>query len=291
MGTMRLNETDRLEAFSDSVMAVIITIMAFNVKPPLGASIHALNGVLPELLVYILSFAIVGTYWNNHHHLLRATERTSGAVMWTNLFLLFWLSLMPIVTGWVGKYPRHTLPAATYGVVGLGSAIAYWLLVRMIIRANGAASPVARAIGSDIKGNLSLVLYASGVAIAFASPVAAYFLYAAVAVMWFVPDRRLVFPDEEPLVKRSTYGPTDPRVRVRAPVKRFPLMREDQDDHPYGVPAVGSGPRRQPRRFGLGAGGSMLLPPPSAVPHRRPPNRDGRPVDNSVVRRARGGRT
>ena len=158
---MQLSETDRLEAFSDGVMAVIITIMAFNVKPPGGPTVSALHHVVPNLLVYVLSFAIVGTYWNNHHHLLRSTERMSAAVMWANLFLLFWLSLLPIVTGWVAKFPSHALPAAAYGLIGLGSAVAYWILVRMIIRANGTSSTVARAIGSDIKGNLSLALYAA----------------------------------------------------------------------------------------------------------------------------------
>ena len=193
---MRLSETDRLEGFSDGVMAVIITIMAFNVKPPLGPSLSAVHGVLPELLVYILSFTVVGIYWNNHHHLLRATNRMNGAVMWANLFLLFWLSLLPIVTGWVGKYPRHALPAASYGTVGLGSALAYWILVRTIIRANGADSTVAKAIGSDFKGNLSLVLYAAGIGLAFAVPTASYVMYAAVAITWLVPDRRLTLPHE-----------------------------------------------------------------------------------------------
>jgi uncharacterized membrane protein len=196
--TMRLSETDRLEAFSDGVMAVIITIMAFNVKSPLGASLSALRHALPQLLVYVLSFAIIGTYWNNHHHLLRVTDRMSGAVMWANLHLLFWLSLFPIVTGWVGRYPLHRLPAASYGVVGFGSAVAYWVLVRMIIRANGTNSTVARAIGSDIKGYLSLLLNALGVGLAAATPVASYVLYASVAVMWFVPDRRLVLQQEGP---------------------------------------------------------------------------------------------
>jgi uncharacterized membrane protein len=192
-----LSDTDRLETFSDGVMAVIITIMAFNVKPPNGASLSAVHTVLPDLLVYMLSFVMVGTYWNNHHHLLRATDRMNGAVMWANLFLLFWLSLLPIVTGWVGKFPSHALPAATYGLVALGSAIAYWILVRMIIRANVANSTVARAIGSDLKGNLSLVLYATGVGVAFASPVVSYVLYATVGVMWFVPDRRLAISQSE----------------------------------------------------------------------------------------------
>jgi uncharacterized membrane protein len=195
---MTLSETDRLEAFSDGVMAVIITIMAFNVKPPLGASLSALHGALPQILVYVLSFAIIGTYWNNHHHLLRATERMSGAVMWANLHLLFWLSLFPIVTGWMGHYPSHRLPAASYGVIGFGSAVAYWVLVRMIIRANGNNSIVARAIGSDIKGYLSLLLYALGAGLAAVTPVASYVLYASVAVIWFVPDRRLVLSTEAP---------------------------------------------------------------------------------------------
>jgi len=190
---MRLEDTDRLEAFSDGVMAVIITIMAFSVKPPNGASLSATHGVLPELLVYVLSFAMIGIYWNNHHHLLRATDRMDGSVMWSNLFLLFWLSLFPVVTDWVGKYPNHALPASTYGVIALGSALAYWILVRMIIRANGEDSKVSRAVGSDIKGNLSVVLYALGVGLAFVTPIASYALYAAVAVMWFVPDRRFVY--------------------------------------------------------------------------------------------------
>lgn len=192
MATKRESETDRLEAFSDGVMAVIITIMAFNVKSPVGATLSDLHRVLPELLVYVLSFALIGTYWNNHHHLLRATERLDGAVMWANLHLLFWLSLMPLVTAWIGRYPIHAVPAAAYGVVGLGSAIAYWVLVRRIIHANGESSVVAQAIGRDLKGSVSLVLYLAGVGFAFVTPVMSYLLYAAVAVMWFVPDRRLV---------------------------------------------------------------------------------------------------
>jgi len=187
----RLSETDRLEAFSDGVMAVIITIMAFNVKPPDGASLSAFHRVLPGLFVYVLSFAMIGIYWNNHHHLLRATGRMDGAVMWANLHLLFWLSLLPIVTAWVGHYPLHTLPAVSYGAVGLGSALAYWVLVRMIIRANGSDSTVARALGSDLKGRLSPALYIAGIGLAFATSVLSYVIYAAVAVMWFIPDRRL----------------------------------------------------------------------------------------------------
>ncbi len=189
---MRLDETDRLEAFSDGVMAVIITIMAFNVKPPIGASLSATHAVLPELLVYVLSFAMIGIYWNNHHHLLRSTDRMDGSVMLSNLFLLFWLSLVPVVTGWVGKYPNHALPAATYGIVALGAGLAYSILVRFIIRANGRDSTVGRVVGSDFKGNLSVVLYAGGVGLAFVTPIASYVLYASVAIMWFLPDRRFV---------------------------------------------------------------------------------------------------
>jgi len=189
---MRLDDTDRLEAFSDGVMAVIITIMAFNVKPPIGASLSATHAVLPELLVYVLSFTMIAIYWNNHHHLLRSTDRMDGSVMWSNMFLLFWLSLVPVVTGWVGKYPNHALPAATYGIVALGSALAYSILVRFIIRANGRDSTVGRVVGSDFKGNLSVVLYAGGVGLAFVTPIASYVLYAAVAVIWFLPDRRFV---------------------------------------------------------------------------------------------------
>jgi len=189
--TMRLSETDRLEAFSDGVMAVIITIMAFSIPPPDGSSAGALRGLLPHLLVYVLSFAVVGIYWNNHHHLLRATEKIGGSVMWANLFLLFCLSLFPIVTAWVGRFPRHSVPAMSYGLVGLAAGLAYTILVRMIIRVNGSDSAVGRSVGGDAKGYASLVLYASGMLLAFVSPWIAYGLYAGVAVMWFIPDRRL----------------------------------------------------------------------------------------------------
>jgi uncharacterized membrane protein len=186
--------SERLEAFSDAVMAVIITIMAFELRPPDGATWTAVRAALPGLLVYILSFTFVGIYWNNHHHLLRAAERISGAVMWTNLFLLFWLSLIPVLTEWlaVNHGYRHALPAAAYGAVALAAGFAYTLLVRALIRANGRDSAVARAIGSDVKGYLSLVLYAAGVALAVVRPWISYALYVAVALMWFVPDRRFV---------------------------------------------------------------------------------------------------
>ncbi len=183
--------TSRLEAFSDGVMAVIITITALSLKPPNGASFSALSHRLPELLVYILSFAFVGIYWNNHHQLLRATRNISGGVMWANLYLLFWLSLIPVITEWVGTSYRKEWPAATYGIVAIGAAIAFSILVAMIVRADGRDSAVARAIGPDVKGKLSVVLYAAGIGLAFVSPWISYAIYALVSVIWFIPDRRL----------------------------------------------------------------------------------------------------
>lgn len=181
-----------MEAFSDAVMAVIITIMAFGLRSPQGATWAAVRAVLPGLLVYVLSFVFVAIYWNNHHHLLRAADRISGGAMWANMFLLFWLSLIPLVTVWVRDEYRQSLPAAAYGTVALASAIAYSLLVRALIRANGPDSAVGRAIGSDVKGNASLGFYLAAVGLAFVSPWIAYGFYVAVAVMWFVPDRRFV---------------------------------------------------------------------------------------------------
>jgi TMEM175 potassium channel family protein len=180
----------RIEAFSDAVMAVIITIMAFELRAPQGATLTAVRAQLPGLLVYVLSFAFIGIYWNNHHHLLRAADRISGAVMWANLFLLFWLSLIPVLTEWLRDEYRHPLPAAAYGIVALAAAIAYTVLVRALIRANGRDSAVATAIASDEKGYASLGLYAAAVGLAFVSPWISYAIYAAVSVMWFIPDRR-----------------------------------------------------------------------------------------------------
>src|SRR5437870_4469633 len=183
--------TTRVEAFSDSVMAVIITIMAFELRPPQGAGLDAMRDQLPGVLVYMLSFVFVGIYWNNHHHLLRAADRISASAMWANLFLLFWLSLIPVLTEWLRDEYLHPLPAAAYGAVALTAGIAYAILVRALIRANGRGSALAAAIGSDVKGYGSLVLYAAGVGLAFVSPWISYALYAAVALIWFVPDRRL----------------------------------------------------------------------------------------------------
>ena len=188
------SETGRLEAFSDGVLAVIITIMALELKAPAGGDFASLRERLPALLIYILSFTFVGIYWNNHHHLLRAARRVTAGVMWANLHLLFWLSLIPVLTEWIGEHADKTAPAATYGVVCLGSAVAFTLLVRAIIRADGSSSRVATAIGSDIKGRISVATYAAATALAFVLPWITYVLLVAVALMWLVPDRRLSRP-------------------------------------------------------------------------------------------------
>jgi uncharacterized membrane protein len=181
----------RLEAFSDSVMAVIITIMAFQLKTPVTANWHGLSGRVPSLLVYILSFSAIGIYWNNHHHLLRATKRISAAVMWSNLVLLFWLSLTPFATAWVGSNYTRVLPATTYGVVALGSALAYFALILSILRANVDDVAIKAAIGKNTKGKISPVIYVIGIGLAFVTPYLAYGCYAAVSLIWIIPDRRL----------------------------------------------------------------------------------------------------
>jgi len=182
----------RLEAFSDAVMAVIITILALELRPPVGPSFADLADTLSSVTIYVLSFVFIAIYWNNHHHLLRATTRISGAVMWANMMLLFWLSLVPVVTEWLRDFHsgEDHLPAAAFAFVGLAAAISYTWLVRAIIRANGADSAVADAIAADRKGKASLVMYAAGVGLAFVSAWIAYALFAAVAVMWLIPDRR-----------------------------------------------------------------------------------------------------
>jgi uncharacterized membrane protein len=185
------SQLGRLEAFSDGVLAVIITIMAFELKAPDGVSFKSLSERTPALLIYILSFTFVGIYWNNHHHLLRAARRLTPAVMWANLHLLFWLSLIPVLTEWIGEHADKLVPAATYGVVCLGSGVAFTILIMMIVRADGRTSPVAIALGQSIKPWTSIALYAGGVVLAYFDPWISYALYATVSVMWFIPDRRL----------------------------------------------------------------------------------------------------
>jgi len=190
LGGQGESETGRLEAFSDGVLAVIITIMALELKVPDAGTFAALRDRLPALLIYILSFTLIGIYWNNHHHLLRAARRVTAGVMWANLHLLFWLSLIPVLTEWVGEHYEDHAPAAAYGFVCLASAVAFVILTRAIIRADGSSSLVAEAIGRDGKGRASLAIYAAATALAFVSPWIAYALFVAVAVVWFVPDRR-----------------------------------------------------------------------------------------------------
>ena len=185
------SETGRLEAFSDGVLAVIITIMALELKAPVEGTFASLRERFPALLIYILSFTFIGIWWNNHHHLLRAARRVTGRVMWANLHLLFWLSLIPVLTEWIGEHYEDHAPAATYGFVGVGAAVAFTILVRAIIRADGSSSPVAAAIGRDVKGRASLAIYAAATALAFVSPWISFALFVTVAVIWFVPDRRL----------------------------------------------------------------------------------------------------
>jgi len=181
----------RLEAFSDGVLAIIITIMVLEMKVPHDPSLAALAPIVPVFLSYVLSFVYVGIYWNNHHHMLHACKRVSARVLWANLHLLFWLSLFPFATGWMGENHFAPLPSALYGVVLLAAAIAYWLLQQAIIATEGEASTLQRAIGSDWKGKLSPVLYVCGIGLTFVESWFAQALYVAVALIWLVPDRRI----------------------------------------------------------------------------------------------------
>ena len=182
---------NRLEAFSDGVLAIIITIMVLELKVPHGADPAALRPLLPVFLSYVLSFVYIGIYWNNHHHMLHTTQRINGAILWANLHLLFWLSLIPFTTGWMGENHFATAPTALYGGVLLMASIAYWLMQRVIIADQGAGSLLAAAVGRDIKGKLSPALYGLAIAAAFAAPWLADALYVGVALMWLIPDRRI----------------------------------------------------------------------------------------------------
>ena len=181
----------RLEAFSDGVLAIIITIMVLELHIPRGQQLSALQPLLPVFLCYVLSFVYVGIYWNNHHHMLHAAKRVSGRVLWANLHLLFWLSLFPFVTGWMGENSFAAIPTALYGGVLLMAATAYWILARALIAAEGAESVLAKAIGRDRKGVLSIALYAVAIPLAFAGRWAALGIFVLVALMWLVPDRRI----------------------------------------------------------------------------------------------------
>ncbi|NII10043.1 TMEM175 family protein [Oleiagrimonas sp. C23AA] len=183
--------TGRMEAFSDGVLAIIITIMVLELKVPHGDTLDALRPVLPVFLSYILSFVYVGIYWNNHHHMLQATQQVSGPVLWANLHLLFWLSLFPFATAWMGENHFAAAPTALYGVPLLMAAVAYWILQRTIVRLQGNQSVLARALGRDLKGMISPLCYLVAIPCAFVNPWIAGTLYVGVALMWLVPDRRI----------------------------------------------------------------------------------------------------
>ena len=182
---------NRLEAFSDGVLAIIITILVLELKVPHGADLEALRPLLPVFLTYVLSFIYLGIYWNNHHHLLHATTRVNGRILWANLHLLFWLSLVPFTTGWMGENHFAPLPSAAYGAVLLLAAVAYTILQRAIIAEQGPGSRLAAAVGVDRKGKVSLALYLAAIPLAFVREWIADALYVAVALLWLVPDRRI----------------------------------------------------------------------------------------------------
>ena len=182
---------DRLAAFSDGVIAIIITIMVLELRIPHGADLAALKGVAPNFLSYVMSFVYLGIYWNNHHHLLHTVGRVDGLILWANTHLLFWLSLVPAATSWLGENLATSLPTAVYGVVLLMPAIAYYLLQKAIMRTHGEHSVLARALGSDIKGKISPLLYAAAIALAFVLPWLSIAIYVLVALLWLSPDRRI----------------------------------------------------------------------------------------------------
>lgn len=181
----------RLEAFSDGVLAIIITIMVLEMKVPHGDTLEELMKVAPVFISYVLSFVYIGIYWNNHHHMMHVTHKINGASMWANNHLLFWLSLMPFVSGWMGENHFTQLPVAVYGIILFMNSVAYFILERCLIRANGKESLLARALGSDLKGKISTLLYAVGIGMSFVNTTVSLVLYTVVAIIWLVPDTRI----------------------------------------------------------------------------------------------------
>ncbi|MCB9281078.1 MAG: DUF1211 domain-containing protein [Lewinellaceae bacterium] len=181
----------RMEAFSDGVLAIIITIMVLEMKPPHGATMEELRPLYPKFLSYVLSFVFLGIYWNNHHHMLQAVKRVNGRILWANMHLLFWLSLVPFTTAWMGENHFASLPVALYGVDLLLSGTAYYILSRVLIVHHGKDSTLARAVGRDIKGIISAVVYAVSIPMAFINPMIACTLFVVVAIMWLIPDKRI----------------------------------------------------------------------------------------------------
>lgn len=197
-----MNRT-RLEAFSDGVLAIIITIMVLEIKVPHGSDFSALKPLLPVIISYVLSFVYIGIYWNNHHHMMHTVKHVSGGILWANLHLLFWLSLVPFVTGWIGENHFDPIPMATYGIVLLMAAIAYFILQTQIIRSQGENSLLAKAIGNDIKGKMSPILYVAAICSNFVSQWISGAIYVLVALIWLIPDRRIeiIFRNETDLKK------------------------------------------------------------------------------------------
>lgn len=181
----------RLEAFSDGVIAIIITIMVLEMKAPKTPSPESLKEVFPVFLSYILSFINIGIYWNNHHHMMHAAHRVNGRILWANIHLLFWLSLVPFASGWMGENDFAMWPVAVYGIVLFMAGVAYYILARFLIALHGSDSTLATALGKDRKGLISIVIYAVGVGLAFIQPWFGFALYAAVAAIWFIPDKRI----------------------------------------------------------------------------------------------------
>ncbi|MGB8645163.1 MAG: TMEM175 family protein [Anaerolineae bacterium] len=184
-------EKGRLEAFSDGVIAIIITIMVLELKVPQSADLAALRPLIPVFLSYLLSYVFVGIYWNNHHHLFQAVQYVNGPVLWANLHLLFWLSLIPFAAGWLGENQFALWPVVLYGIVLLGAACAYYILVRVFLRLHGKDSALAIAVGNDFKGKISLVFYVVAVPLAFVNSWLGCALYVVVAILWLIPDRRI----------------------------------------------------------------------------------------------------
>ena len=190
---------ERLNAFSDGVIAIIITIMVLELKVPHGADWAALGKLVPVFSSYVLSFIYVAIYWNNHHHMLATVSRVNGAILWANMHLLFWLSLIPFATAWLGENHFSKWPTALYGVALLGPAIAYFILQNVIVKAQGPESLLRKAVGGDFKGKISPILYASAIGLAFVAPILSNLVYVAVALMWLVPDQRIerLFAEQE----------------------------------------------------------------------------------------------
>ena len=191
-------ETDRVEAFSDGVLAVIITIMVLELRPPQGGELRDLLPALPTIAIYAMSFVFIGIYWNNHHHMMRASKGVDGRAMWANLHLLFWLSLVPFSTAWLGQNPTAVGPTVVYGANLLLDAIAYTILQRSLLIVNGRDAPFAKAVAVDVKGMTSMLFYVLAVIAAFFAPVVADVIFVGIAIMWLVPDRRF-----EPLIDSS----------------------------------------------------------------------------------------